>query len=84
MVVMHIPNGPTAEYRLVGSKSGLRLVRSCASYDLLTMVRDAGWRIVEVKTDLAWRRLRRAFGPRAAGPIEGFRTADSRDRRLAS
>jgi hypothetical protein len=51
MVVMHIPNGPTAEYRLVGSKSGLRLVR--ASYDLLTMVRDAG--CASLRSRQTWR-----------------------------
>ena len=55
MVAIHIPDGSTAEYRLRASRSGLRLVRSCVSYDLITMVRDAGWRIVEVKTDLVSR-----------------------------
>jgi hypothetical protein len=42
MVVRQIPDGATCEYSLRPSKSGLRLERSCASYDLITMIRDAG------------------------------------------
>jgi len=66
MIVMELPDGTTCEYRLRATKRGLRLERSCASYDLLTMVRDAGWAIREVKTEMAHSRLLRAFGPNAS------------------
>jgi hypothetical protein len=65
MVVMQTPDGSTCEYRLRPSKSGLRLARSCVSYDLISFVRDAGWRIKHVKTAIARKRLARAFGTRA-------------------
>ena len=62
MVVMQLPDGSTCEYGLRATKWGLRLVRSCVSYDLLTLVRDAGWTIRDVKTDIARRRLAQVFG----------------------
>ena len=62
MVVMRLPDGTTCEYRLQQTNNGLRLVRSCASYDLLTLVRDAGWRIETVKPHLARQYLALAFG----------------------
>jgi hypothetical protein len=62
MVVMKLPDGTTCEYLLQKTEDGLRLVRPYASYDLLTAVREAGWRIQEVKTDLERKRLVRAFG----------------------
>ena len=68
MLVMQVPDGTTCEYRLRAAKRGLRLERSCASYDLLTLVRDAGWVIRDVKTTIAHRRLMRAFGPNARRP----------------
>jgi hypothetical protein len=61
VVVMQLPDGSTCEYRLRATKWGLRLVRSCASYDLLTLVRDAGWTIREVKTEIARRHLAQVF-----------------------
>jgi hypothetical protein len=61
MLVMRLPDGTTCDYRLRSTKVGLRLERSYASYDLVTMVRNAGWTIQEVKTDIARRRLMRAF-----------------------
>ena len=66
MLVMRLPDGTRCEYRLRSTKGGLRLAGSCASYDLLAMVRDAGWTIQEVKTDIARKRLMRAFGRNAA------------------
>jgi hypothetical protein len=68
MLVMRLPDGTKCEYRLQSTNRGLRLVTSCASYDVVTMVRDAGWTIDEVKTDIARKRLRRAFGPTASRP----------------
>ena len=68
MLVMQLPDGTTGEYRLRSTARGLRLVRSCASYDLLTLVCEAGWIIREVKTDIARTRLMRAFGPGARRP----------------
>ena len=68
MLVMQLPDGTTGEYRLRSTPRGLRLDRSCASYDLLTLVCEAGWIIREVKTDIARTRLMRAFGPRARRP----------------
>ena len=62
MVVMRLPDGTTCEYLLRKSKDGLRLVRPCASYDLLTLVRDAGWSIQEVKTNLERKLLSKTFG----------------------
>ena len=58
MVVMQLPDGTTGEYRLRSTPRGLRLERSCASYDLLTLICEAGWVIREVKTDIARTRLR--------------------------
>src|SRR5262245_37387720 len=60
MVVIRTPNGATAEYRLCRAPEGLRLVQPCASYDLTTMIVDAGWRIVEIKTFAAGRLLQSA------------------------
>jgi hypothetical protein len=62
MVVMRLPNGTTCECLLRNGKDGLRLVRRYASYDLLALVREAGWRIEAVETDLERKRLARAFG----------------------
>jgi hypothetical protein len=46
MVVMQPPGGSAREYQLQQSMHGLRLVAGClASYDLLTMVTEAGWRV---------------------------------------
>ena len=50
-LVMRFPDGTTGEYRLRSTRFGLRLVRRRASYDLLTMWRDAGWRIQDMKTE---------------------------------
>jgi hypothetical protein len=62
MVVMQMPDGTTRRYDLRASESGLRLVRACASYDLLAMLRDAGWRIHAVTDEVDRRRLVRQFG----------------------
>ena len=62
MVVMQTADGTTCRYSLRPSKFGLRLVRACVSYDLNTVIRDGGWRILEVKTEIARKRLLRAFG----------------------
>jgi hypothetical protein len=50
MVLVLLPDGTTCECRLQQTEHGLRLVRACASYDLHTMLQEAGWRILEVKT----------------------------------
>jgi hypothetical protein len=68
MLLMQLPDGTTCECQLRSTKWGLRLVRRCASFDLLAMVRDGGWVIREVKTDAARRHLARAFGPKAKQP----------------
>jgi hypothetical protein len=62
VVVMRLPNGTTCECLLRNTKYGLRLVRPCASYDLLALVREGGWRVEAVETDLERKRLARAFG----------------------
>jgi hypothetical protein len=66
MLVMQLPDGTKCEYRLRSVDRSLRLLGACASYDLVTMVRDSGWIIHEVKSDIARKRLRRAFGPTAS------------------
>ena len=71
MLVMQLPDGTLGEYRLRSTPRGLRLERSCASYDLLTLICEAGWIIREVKTDIARTRLMRAFGPRVRRPYGG-------------
>jgi hypothetical protein len=53
MVLMRMPDGTTCEYWLQPSKWGLRLTRSCVSYDLATMLRNAGWRIQEIAGECA-------------------------------
>jgi hypothetical protein len=46
MILMQTPDGRVCEYRLQNTPYGLRLERSqCASYDLLTMVKEGGWRV---------------------------------------
>ena len=62
MVVMQMPDGTTRKYDLRASESGLRLVRACSSYDLLAMVRDAGWRIHAVTDEADRIRLVRQLG----------------------
>ena len=62
MVVMQMPDGTTHKYDLRASESGLRLVRTCASYDLRAMLRDAGWRIQAVTCEADRVQLIRAFG----------------------
>ena len=62
MVVMQMPDGTTRKYDLRASESGLRLVRACASYDLLAMLHDAGWRIHAVTGEADRMRLIREFG----------------------
>jgi hypothetical protein len=57
MVIIQTSNGMTGEYRLQPSDRGLRLGR-CVSFDLRTMVMDAGWCIQAVKTARARKRLR--------------------------
>ena len=64
MVVIELPDGTTCEYGLRPSERGLRLVQSCTSYDLLVMLREAGWRIQAVKGETDRLRLRREFGVR--------------------
>ena len=60
MVVIRTPDGATAEYRLRRTQTGLRLELRCASYDLVTMVLEAGWQIVGTRTHVAERLLLRA------------------------
>jgi hypothetical protein len=50
-LVMQLPDGTTREYRLRATRFGLRLVGRGASYDLLTMWRDGGWRIQDLRTE---------------------------------
>jgi len=61
MLVMQMPDGSRREYRLRLTKYGLRIVASYASYDLRTMLDEAGWRIADVTTVAARVKLRRAF-----------------------
>ena len=61
MVVMQMPDGTTRRYDLRASASGLRLVRAFASYDLLAMLRDAGWRIHAVTDDADRMRVQAAL-----------------------
>lgn len=62
MVVMQMPDDTTREYDVRASETGLRLVRAYASYDLLAMLRDAGWRIHAVTAETDRMRLIRANG----------------------
>jgi hypothetical protein len=68
MVVMQMPDGTTRRYDLRASESGLRLVRPYASYDLLAMLRDAGWRIHAVTCEADLFQLIRAFGAESLLP----------------
>jgi hypothetical protein len=68
MVVMQMPDGTTHKYDLRASDSGLRLVRTCASYDLLAMLREAGWRIQAVTCEADRVQLIRAFGAEMLPP----------------
>jgi hypothetical protein len=48
---MQTPMGHVGEYELHATERGLRLVARCASYDLMTMVRDAGWKVAAAEDD---------------------------------
>jgi hypothetical protein len=65
MVVMQLPDGTTAEYQLDDSDCELRLVSASrgASYDLITVLTEAGWRIRDITTELEGERLRRLLTP---------------------
>jgi hypothetical protein len=51
MVVMQLPDGTAHDFLLDDTHHALRLVSHCASYDLLTVLTDSGWRILDVTTD---------------------------------
>ena len=78
MVVIETSPGSTQEYQLHSEPQGLRLVGRYASYDLATMMRDAGWQIVGVRSEAAERLLEKAgllsaavaVLPRSGGPFE--------------
>jgi hypothetical protein len=55
-----MPDGHRQDYRLRASRDGLRVQGLCASYDLLAMVRDAGWRVVGARSHAAKRLLKKA------------------------
>jgi hypothetical protein len=57
MVVIRTPDGATVEYRLRRTGRCLRAELQCTSYDLATMIQDAGWQIVGVRTFVARRLL---------------------------
>jgi hypothetical protein len=57
MVIIRTPDGATVEYRLRRAERRLRAELRCTSYDLATMVQDAGWQIVGVRTFIARRLL---------------------------
>ena len=65
MVIMQLPDGTTAEYLLDDTDHELRLVSvsRSVSYDLITALREAGWRIRDITTDLERERLRRLLTP---------------------
>jgi hypothetical protein len=66
MVVVELPDGARCQYRLIATRMGLRLVRRFASYDLMAMVRDAGWRIHALtsrRDRTLIRRVRRHISP---------------------
>jgi hypothetical protein len=65
MLVMHYRTARPANTVCVRRSTGCGW-SDPASYDLLTMVRDAGWVIRDVKTKIAHRRLMRAFRPNAS------------------
>jgi hypothetical protein len=58
MVIVSIA-GRLCEFRLMNTPAGTRLVRRFASYDLVGMIRDAGWRIHAVESDTERRLLTR-------------------------
>ena len=60
MVMIRMPDGDTQDYHLRASRHGLRLVRACASYDLMAMIREGGWTIAGVRTRAAKRMLEKA------------------------
>jgi hypothetical protein len=60
MILIQTPDGGIHEYHLGPTPQGLRLFRACASYELGTMLRDAGWTIIGVRTETAKRLLARA------------------------
>ena len=57
MVIVSMPDGTTKAYRLRRTREGLRVELRWTSYDLVTMVDEAGWRIVAVETETAKRLL---------------------------
>ena len=65
MVVMQLPDGTTAEYLLDDTDHELRLVSASrgVSYDLITVLTEAGWRIRDITTGLECERLRRLLTP---------------------
>jgi hypothetical protein len=65
MVVMQLPDGTTAEFRLDAADDELRLVSAsrCVSYDLIAVLTEAGWRIRDITTNLECERLRRLLTP---------------------
>jgi hypothetical protein len=65
MVVMQLPDGSTAEFLLDDTDHELRVVSGsrCVSYDLVTVLTEAGWRIRDITTDLECERLRRLLTP---------------------
>jgi hypothetical protein len=69
MVVMEAPDGSTREYQLHSGPLGLRLVGTCASYDLATMMREVGWQIVGVRSEAARHLLAKAGLRSVAVPV---------------
>jgi len=61
MVVMQLPDGSTAEFLLDDTDHELRLVSASryVSYDLVTVLTEADWRIRDITTELECERLRR-------------------------
>jgi hypothetical protein len=60
MVVIRMPDGSNQDYHLRRTSQGLRLVRPCASYELVVMMAGAGWEIAGVRTQAAKRLLKAA------------------------
>jgi len=60
MVVINTDDGSVRDYKLYRTGEDLRLARPCASYDLATMRREEGWRIIGVSE--AAKRLLTAAG----------------------
>jgi hypothetical protein len=82
---MQTGDGSIQEYRLCRTREGLRFVRPFASYDLASMMREEGWRIIGVRTGLAKRLLTTAGRLPAAVPLlprSGPATRHSQDLRF--